>query len=66
MQQNKKQEQQERKPKLKSPLKPTLMLSNDLGWQKPLRLTENQLAEIFAQLREDLVPAELKTKKIRK
>ena len=57
--------QKEKKVKLKSPLKPHLMLSNDEGWERAGRLTENQLAELFAQLREELVPG-IKPQKNRK
>lgn len=47
-----------KKPKLKFPLKPHLLLSNDDGWEKPTRLSEEALMEIFAQLREELLPNE--------
>lgn len=67
MKQEKKPEHQRKKEKvkLKSPLKAILMLVNDEGWEKAIKLSEEALAEIFAQFREELIP-ELRVKKNRK
>lgn len=57
--------QREKKPKLKSPMKPHLMLSNNEGWERAEKLSMETLTEIFAQFREELVP-EMGIKKNRK